>query len=140
MIEEKDDPLEKVDRKLEVVKENILLGHLIADYRGGATQLLELVKEALAKGSNVNDGSRNGHRPLQLAISRKYTAVACLLIESGADLNYRDSSWQDPIHTAINYGEFTVAKLLIKKGVIFNRTIPDLAYNYPNWYRFCFGG
>jgi len=147
VIEEKDDRFEKADDQLEEasdqtdeVKEKILLAQLIADYRGATKHLLELVKDALKEGSDVNDDSRNDHRPLQLAIQRGHPEVACLLIEAGADLNYRDKSWFDPIHTAINHGQFEVAKLLIKKGVHFNRCIPDLTYNYSNWYRFCFGG
>ncbi len=133
MIEENNDQIEEI-------KEKILLGPLIADYRGGIKQLVELVKNALEAGSDVNDDSRNGHRPLQLAIRQGYSEVAFLLIESGADLNYRDKSWLDPIHIAINYGQFEVAKLLIKKGVYFPSFNPDLSYNYANWYKFRFFG
>lgn len=140
MIEENEDPLEELEAHLEEIKENILLGPLIADFRGGAKQLMELVKQAIEGGSDVNDNSRNGHRPLQLAIKSGYSEVACLLIESGADLRHRDKSWLDPIHAAINHGQFKVARLLIKNGVSFNRINPDLSYNYSNWYRFCFGG
>lgn len=91
-------------------------------------------------GSDVNDDSRNGHRPLQLSIREGYTEVACLLIESGASLVHTDKSWLDPIHAAINYGLFEVARLLIKKGVYFPSINPDLAYDYSQWYKFRFIG
>ncbi|MCE5318411.1 MAG: ankyrin repeat domain-containing protein [Parachlamydia sp.] len=103
------------------------------------TALVEQVKDAIAAGADVNDNSRNGHRPLQLAILGHCTEVACLLIESGADIKNRDRA-ADPIHLAINLGEFKVARLLIKKGVNFPYINPDLGYNYSQWYRFRFGG
>lgn len=119
------------------------MGPLIADRRplglSGAA-LLERVKEAIAAGADVNDDSRNGHRPLQLAIQGGYTDVACLLIESGADLNYQDRSGCDPIHMAINQGQFRVARLLIKKGVHFRYSNPGISYNYSQWYKFRFFG
>ncbi len=136
-------PTDDAEEQPEEVEEQpeILLGPLIADARGlgltGST-LLEKVQEAISSGSDVNDDSRNGHRPLQLAIRGGHTEVACLLIESGADIRYKDRSWQDPIHAAINHGQFTVAKLLIAKGIPFPRN-PDLGYIYSQWYKFCFG-
>lgn len=135
-LEEASDLLEKTKDQFEEVKGKILLGPLIADYRGGVNQLLELVKEALEASSDVNDDSRNGHRPLQLAIRGGHTEVACLLIEAGADLKFRDRSGSDPINTAINHGQFKVARLLIKKGV----SCPSMnPYNYTQWYKFHFG-
>lgn len=132
-----------IENPKESEKPTILLGPLIADRQHlglSGSALLEKVKEAIASGSDVNDNSRNGHRPLQLSIREGYTEVSRLLIVNGADLNYQDRSGLDPIHAAINYGQFEIAKLLIKNGVSFPTSIPDLAYNYSQWYKFRFGG
>lgn len=140
--EETSDPLEELE-PAEQDKPKILLGPLIVDRRRlGLTvpALVEQVKKAIAEGADVNDESRNGHRPLQLSIRGGYTEIACLLIESGADILHRDRGGLDPIHLAINHGEFKVAKLLIKKGAYFPKSIPDLSYNYSQWYKFRFGG
>jgi len=120
----------------------ISLGALIADRMKlclTGAKLLEKVAEAIAAGADVNDDSRNRHRPLQLAIRDGETEVARLLIENGADVHHWDMSGLDPIHTAINYGQFEIANLLIKYGAHFNSNIPDLAYTYPKWYAFKFG-
>ena len=71
----------------------MLLGPLIADYRGGIAILIEQVKAAIADGANVNDDSRNRYRPLQLAIKKRYTEVARILIENGADVNHQGDWW-----------------------------------------------
>lgn len=108
---------------------------MIADHRGGLCLLIQRVKEALEMGSDVNDDSRNRHRPLQLALRRRYTQIAKLLIDHGADIHSKDRSGLDPIHTAINHGEFEVACYLISRGAKFN-ALPDLAYDYSKWYAF----
>lgn len=94
------------------------------------------VKEAIASGSDVNDDTRNKHRPLQLALKEGYTDVARILIVNGADVHFRDKSGLDPIHVAINCGEFKNANLLIEYGAKFNRNLPDLQYDYSKWHDF----
>lgn len=115
----------------------ISLAALIVDMKGKA--LIEKVKEALAAGADVNDDSRNKHRPLQLALAKGYTEVARLLIEHGADLYHRDRSGQTPIQAAINHGQFQNAKLMIKKGVPFNRKNLKLEFDYVKHYQFIVG-
>ncbi|MBS0648923.1 MAG: nucleotidyl transferase AbiEii/AbiGii toxin family protein [Verrucomicrobia bacterium] len=112
----------------------ISLGSLIADNKGA--HLIMMVKEALASGANVDDDSRNGHRPLQMALSKGYKEVAKLLIEHGADPNYRDRSGLTPLQAAVNHGQFENAKLLIKKGAAFNPNAPNLAFDYQKLYQF----
>lgn len=112
----------------------ISLGSLIADNKGA--HLIKMVKEALASGANVDDDSRNGHRPLQLALSKGYKEVAKLLIEHGADPNHRDRSGLTPLQAAVNHDQFENAKLLINKGATFNPNAPNLAFDYQKLYQF----
>lgn len=117
----------------------ISLGPLIADRHKlglSCAELLEKVKTLIANGADVNDESRNGHRPLLLAIDRGYEEVALLLIEAGADIHRKDRDGLDPIHKAINHSEFKIAKSLVDHGAHFAWVIPDLHYDYPKWYKF----
>lgn len=134
---------EELNNPEEPAAPKILLGPLIADRKElglSGSVLVEKVKEAIASGADINDESRNGHRPLQLAIRGGYTEVARILIENGADVKNKDRSHSDPMHLAINSGQFEIARLLIQNGANFPGTIPDLGYNYANWYKFRFGG
>jgi len=117
--------------------ENISLGSIVADNKG--EQLIEKVKKALAAGADVNDDSRNGHRPLQIALADGHTEIARLLIEHGADLYFRDRSGKTPLQVAINHGQFQIADLLIKKGVPFNRNNLNLEFDYVQHYRYTLG-
>ena len=101
--------------------------------------LIDKVKRALAEGADVNDDSRNGHRPLQIALANGHTEVARLLIEHGADLYSRDRSGKTPLQTAINYGQFENANFLIKKGIPFNRNNLNCEFDYVQHYRFTIG-
>ncbi len=112
----------------------VSLAALIADGKG--KQLIEQVKKALEAGALVNDDARNGHRPLQLALTKGHKEVAKLLIEHGADVNYRDRSGQTPLQAAINHGQYENAKLLIQKGAPFNPNTANLGFVYERLYQF----
>ena len=111
----------------------ISLGALIADGKG--KKLIEQVKEALTSGASVNDDTRNGHRPLQMALTKGLKEIAQLLIEHGADINHRDRSGQTPLQAAINHAQYENAKLLIQKGVPFPHA-PNLGFIYERFYEF----
>ena len=133
-----DDPEDSGEQEEEGGPE-VFLGPLIADRRKlglSGAKLTEKVSEAIANGADVNDASRNNHRPLNLALRYGYDEVACLLIEAGADVNYQDRSSLDPIHIAINYEQYRMANLLIKSGARFSKTLPDLKYNWSNHHAF----
>lgn len=109
------------------------LGKMVAELRG--KNLLEQVQAAIAAGADINDNSRNGHRPLQMALKEGYDDIARLLIEGGADVLYRDHSGLSPLQMAINYGQFENANLLIDKGAPFNPHNPH-GYVYSQLYQF----
>jgi len=113
----------------------ISLGTIPAEMKGSA--LLEQIKTALAAGADVNDNSRNGHRPLQMLLKKGETKAAQLLIEHDADPNYCDRSGQTPIQAAINHGrsQFGNANRLIKKGAKFSPNVSN-NYDYTKFYDF----
>lgn len=78
----------------------ISLGKMIAELKG--KKLLEQVRAAITAGADVNDNSRNGHRPLQMALKEEgHAEIAWLLIENGADTLYHDRSGLSPLQMAI---------------------------------------
>ncbi|WP_195155556.1 nucleotidyl transferase AbiEii/AbiGii toxin family protein, partial [Candidatus Protochlamydia phocaeensis] len=111
----------------------ISIGNIIAELSG--KKLLDQVQAAIIAGADVNDNSRNGHRPLQMALKEGYSEAARLLIERGADVLYRDHSGLSPLQMAINYGQFENANLLIEKGAPFNPNNPH-GYDYSRLYQF----
>jgi hypothetical protein len=112
----------------------ISLGALVTIGKG--KRLMEQIKEALTAGASVNDDARNGHRPLQLALTNGHKEIAELLIRYGADVNYRDRSGQTPLQAAVNHGQFENAKLLIQKGALFDPQAPNLGFRHEKLYEF----
>jgi hypothetical protein len=111
----------------------ISIGKMIAELKG--KKLIDQVKAAILAGADVNDHSRNGHRPLNMALKESPEEIACLLIEGGANINHHDNSGLIPLQIAINYGQFKNANLLIDKGVSFNPNNPQ-GYIYSQLYQF----
>jgi ankyrin repeat protein len=77
---------------------------------------LEVVKQAIADGIDVNTKDKNGTTPLHLAAIQGHTEIAELLIANGADVNAKDDGGLTPLHQAAARGHKEVAELLITKG------------------------
>lgn len=117
-------PTEDVSNNPESPKaEPIFLSAIVADMKGKS--LIDKVREAITLGADVNDTSRNGHSPLQIALMKGHTEVAQLLIQNGADLDYRRRdhrglSGPTLLQMAINNGQFDNADLMLSYGIPFN--------------------
>ncbi|HUU04264.1 MAG TPA: ankyrin repeat domain-containing protein [Patescibacteria group bacterium] len=79
---------------------------------------LAKVKELLAKNpALLTAGNDLGRTPLHLAAHRGHVKLAAWLIQQGADVNGRDSSYQlAPLHLAAWGGDLETVRLLLKKG------------------------
>jgi probable HAF family extracellular repeat protein len=137
-----DNPISQPEKENEKVeKPIILLGPMIADFRGGDSKAFtEEVRQALLFGSDPNDVSRNNHRPLQLALRNRLENVAIFLIEHGANVTCCDNSNCTPVELAINGGMFQIADLLIKKGAYFDKNAHahNLRYNQFQLYQYIY--
>lgn len=125
--------------QVEALQENMQalvpsLAKLLSETKG--KEPLNQVQQALSKGAHVNDDSHNGHRPLQIALSKDFDTIAKYLIDEGADLNLRDRSGLTPLQTAVNRRKFALAKLLVQKGAVFQPNAPNLAFDQSSLHEF----
>lgn len=95
-----------------------------------ASPAYQTIDEAIAK-DDINDvklhlaanpeslrkgGKENSRPPLEQAILRNKTAIAVLLLESGADPNTANASKRTPLHLAIERNNPAIVTALLKTG------------------------
>ena len=78
---------------------------------------IEVVKQHLAAGTDVNARYDGGRTPLHYATTKE---IAELLIAKGADVNAKDKDGGTPLHFAAIFGLKENAELLIGKGADVN--------------------
>ncbi len=85
------------------------------------TNNLDVVRQHIAAGADLNvlEPSR-ASTPLITAAALGKTEAAKLLIDAGADLNYRNADGSTALHTAAVFGTTEVARLLIEAGADLN--------------------
>jgi hypothetical protein len=81
---------------------------------------IDRVKSDIAAGVDINSKNRMGWTLLYIAINKKHTEIAQLLIEKGADVNIRDNRGRSPIHLAVETGQKAIVEELIAKGADLN--------------------
>jgi len=84
---------------------------------------IELVKEHLAAGVDVNTKDKEGWSPLRYAAQYGYNEIVELLISSGADVNTIDEEGETPLHKAAMMNHWEIIKLLIANGADVNAIV-----------------
>jgi uncharacterized protein len=90
------------------------------------------VKDAIAKGLNLNAKDAFGCTPLHCAIAGRSVETALLLLEHGADLRAQDNNGSTALHYAIAHGLPRVAEELLKHDPAMIG-ISDKHGNEPLW-------
>jgi hypothetical protein len=112
--------LQQEMKTLSQIEEQLSLGKLIGskEYKHlRGEQLKSFCVKLINGGQNVNEGTRNGHRPLQMLLRRNETEAALLLIKKGADIHSADNSGLTPFQVAVSMNNKKIADLLISRGV-----------------------
>ena len=81
---------------------------------------IDRVKSEISAGVDLNSKNRMGWTLLHIAVNKKHTEIAQLLIDKGADVNARDNRGRRPVHLAVETGQKTIVEALIAKGVDIN--------------------
>jgi ankyrin repeat protein len=92
----------------------------ISIWRAAADGNIEVVKQHLSAGTNVDEKNLNDMTPLHHALEGGHKEIAELLIEKGVDVNAKDSYGMTPLYYAATWGYKEIAELLIEKGVDVN--------------------
>ncbi len=93
---------------------------------------LERLREAFARGVDVDARDSWGHTILHRACMENYPRVAEFLIDKGADVNARNITGITPLHTAAGRGHAEVVRLLLDKKADINARDDHGAT--PLWY------
>ena len=88
----------------------------ISIHRAAIDGNIEVVKQHLAAGTDVNAKVDDGETPLQMAAWNGHKEIAELLIAKGADVNAKGWSESTPLHAAVENGHKEIADLLRKHG------------------------
>lgn len=75
-----------------------------------------IVKAMLKNGSNPNDQTSNGHRPLHSAVKAGLDQIAIILIAAGAEIDVKDRSGLTPIQIAVLQENILLADFLMSQG------------------------
>ena len=81
---------------------------------------IEVVKQHIAAGTDVNGMDTIGRTPLYFAVFKGHKEIAELLIEKGADVNAKAGFGTTPLHDAAFSDLKEVAELLIANGADVN--------------------
>jgi len=83
---------------------------------GTNTAAIDIVKDCVADGADVNIRDAAGRSPLHMACAYGATPIAELLLEKGADPDVQDNMGLTPLHMASGYVRPATAKILVENG------------------------
>lgn len=93
---------------------NWLFGKNGALFQASANGNLELLKELLDEGANINIISQNGYTPLHRASQNGHTAVVEFLLSKGADAGVESNDRETPLTLAVKNGRSDIETMLRK--------------------------
>ncbi|OGV66267.1 MAG: hypothetical protein A2283_12110 [Lentisphaerae bacterium RIFOXYA12_FULL_48_11] len=94
--------------------ENWLFGKNGALFKASANGNLELLKELLAEGANINIISQNGYTPLHRAAQNGHTSTVEFLLSNGANAKVESKDRETPMTLAVKNGRSDIEAILRK--------------------------
>jgi len=125
----------------------LLLGSDVhaANYDEGTTALhyavsygcVEIVRDLIEAGADVNAKKNNGDTALSIAVLRNRVDIVPMLIEAGVDVNVKYSEGTTVLHWAAEFNNVKILRVLIGAGadVNANDSDGDTALYYAVWYK-----
>ena len=83
--------------------------------RAAAFSHLDIIHLLLKMGANVNAADYANVTPFLSAVKHGSTEAAELLLESGADLRFRDTSFRTGIHLAVLFKHLDTLRMLLRR-------------------------
>ncbi len=93
---------------------------LISIWKGATKGNIEIVKQHLDAGVDINAKNSDGESPLQLAAQVGQKEILELLISKGADINIKDVVGWTPVIVAAREGHKAIVELLISHSALLN--------------------
>ena len=90
-------------------------------HEASRTGNIEVVKQHLTDGVDVNSRGKNEWTPLHYAAEQGHKEITELLIGKAADVNARDKYGVTPLYKAADWGHREILELLITKGADVNK-------------------
>ena len=91
---------------------------------------LDLIRQLIARGADVNMRASNGNSPLHQACTTTSTTLVSLLLDAGAaDLNFKNRHGETPLALAISQSnnKVEISRILIRAGASLDRIIGGLS-------------
>ncbi len=86
---------------------------------------VNIVKELIDEGVDVNKADKYGVTPLIIAALYDQLYLVKLLLDKGAEVNHTDKYGETPLYVAAKCGQLDVAQLLLDKGAEVNKANTD---------------
>ena len=104
----------------------------ISIHRAAWLGKIEVVRQHLANGTDVDARDKLDRTALHRAASSGFKKIAELLIAKGADVNAMTDEEGTPLHQAAFWGHSEIAELLISKGADVNAKYKQKFYFFNN--------
>ena len=98
---------------------------------------IEILKELLKKGCDINAQTFNGHTALHIAVDASFVLMTLELLKHGANFNLLDTNSISPLHLAIDRMDMKLVGMLLNYGINFDtlknesgKTALELALEY----------
>ena len=90
--------------------------HVDLFWKSAEKGLLNIFKDLISKGADINAKNNNGNTPLHIASYNGYLPIVEYLVNNRADINTKNKNDRTPLHYASFEGHLSVVELLINKG------------------------
>jgi len=94
--------------------ENWLFGKNGALFKASACGNLDILKELLAEGADINIISQNGYTPLHRASQNGHTVIVDFLLSNGANATIESKDGETPLTLAVKNGRNEIVAILRK--------------------------